>query len=75
MSTAIEHWKAQLATLSEGERAELALFLLSTLEPDDEGAEAAWDAEASRRVGDIRSGNASGRPLAEFLADLRERTP
>lgn len=75
MSTGIEHWKSQLAGLTPDERADLAHFLLSTLEPDEEGVEAAWDAEASRRVADIRAGGVKGRPVEDLLAELRERYP
>jgi putative addiction module component (TIGR02574 family) len=75
MSTGIEHWKAQLVALPAHERAELARFLLASLEPDDEGVEAAWDAEASRRVDEILSGRAEGGPADEFLEELREQYP
>jgi putative addiction module component (TIGR02574 family) len=75
MSTALDDWKARLASLSGPERAELAHFLLGSLEPEDEGAEAAWDEEASRRVREIRAGTASGRDADAFLAELRERYP
>jgi putative addiction module component (TIGR02574 family) len=75
MNSALEHWKTQLATLLPDERAELAHFLLSSIEPEDDGAEAAWDAEASRRVKEIRSGQALGRPVDELLAELREQFP
>jgi hypothetical protein len=33
MNSTIEHWKTQLVALSADERAELADFLMSTLEP------------------------------------------
>jgi putative addiction module component (TIGR02574 family) len=76
MSTTLDHWKDQLSTLSPSERAELAHFLLTTLEPSpDEGVEAAWDAEVSRRVSEIRDGRVTGRPVDDFLAELRERYP
>jgi putative addiction module component (TIGR02574 family) len=75
MSSAIESLKDQVATLSTRERAELAYFLLTSIEPEDIGAEAAWDAEASRRVEEIRSGRAVGRPAEELLAELREQFP
>jgi putative addiction module component (TIGR02574 family) len=75
MDSTIDRWKSQLATLPPGERAELAHFLLASLEPEEEGAEAAWDAEASRRVAEIRSGRAPGRPLDELLDELREQYP
>ncbi len=75
MSSVIEDWKARLVTLAQGERAELAHFLLSSLEPEDEGVEAAWDLEASRRVQEIQSGTARGRSADEYLSELRERYP
>jgi putative addiction module component (TIGR02574 family) len=75
MNSVLEQWKTQLGTLSPGDRAELAHFLLSSLEPEDEGAEAAWDAEASRRVKEIHSGHAPGRAVDDLLAELREQYP
>lgn len=75
MNTAIDHWKSQLIALSPSDRVELAHFLLSSLEPEEEGVEAAWDAEAARRVGEIRSGRANGRPVDELITELRERYP
>ena len=42
---------------------------------EEEGVEEAWRAEIARRVADIRSGRAVGRPLDDVLAELRERQP
>jgi hypothetical protein len=36
---------------------------------------AAWQEEIGRRVTDIRSGKAIGRPIEEVLTELRERYP
>ena len=47
MDTVVEHLKDQLVTLSPSEKAELAYFLLSSLDPDEDDVEAAWDAEAA----------------------------
>lgn len=71
----VERYKTQLEKLSRTERAELAYFLLSSLEPEEEGAAAAWDAEISRRVTEIRSGKANGKPAEQVFAELRERYP
>lgn len=71
----VEAYKSQLEKLSREERAELAYFLLSSLEPAEEGAAAAWDAEISRRVAEIRSGKANGKPAEQVFAELRERYP
>jgi len=73
MNSVIERLKGQLVALTPSERAELAHFLLSSFEPDDDGVEAEWDAEASRRVQQIRSGQAAGRPVEDLLTELRER--
>jgi putative addiction module component (TIGR02574 family) len=75
MSSLLDDWKAQLDRLSPNERAELAHYLLSSLDDEDEGVEAAWDAEAARRVTEIRSGTATGRDADGFLGELRERYP
>jgi hypothetical protein len=75
MSTDIGTWKVQLGALSQDQRAELALFLLASLGPSEEGVEAAWDELATQRATEIRAGKALGRPVDELLADLRERYP
>ncbi len=75
MNSVIDQWKTQLIALSPRDRAELAHFLLSSLEPEDEGIEAAWDAEATRRVEEIRSGRATGRSVDDFIAELHVRYP
>lgn len=75
MNASIDAWKHQLAALPSDDRLELAHFLLSSIEPDDSGAEAAWDAEALRRAVEIRGGTADGRPIDDLLAELRETYP
>jgi putative addiction module component (TIGR02574 family) len=73
MAPAVEQWKPQLEKLPPEDRAELALFLLQSLEPEDEDVQAAWDAEVARRVTEIRNGTAKGRPAEEVFAELRAR--
>lgn len=75
MSTGLDRWKTDLLGLPPRERAELAHFLLTTLGPDEPDVEAAWDAEASRRVAAIRSGEASGRSADDVLGELRGLYP
>jgi putative addiction module component (TIGR02574 family) len=75
MTEAVEHLKSQASTLSAPERADLAYFLLSSLEPKEEGVAEAWRAEIARRVAEIRGGSAVGRPADDILAELRERYP
>lgn len=75
MNTVVERLKDQMVSLSPGERAELAYFLLSSLDSDEIEVAAAWDAEAGRRVAEIHSGSAIGRPVGELIGELRERYP
>ncbi len=75
MTEAVEQLKSKVGTLTVPERADLAYFLLTSLEPEEEGAEAAWRVESARRVAEIRSGQAVGRPVDEVLAELQERYP
>jgi putative addiction module component (TIGR02574 family) len=77
MPITMENLKAELAGLSAQERAELAYFLLDTL--DDNGAdagaeiEAAWDVEFARRADDIQSGRAVGKPAEQVFAELSQK--
>lgn len=75
MTDNVEQLKAQVGTLTQTERADLAYFLLTSLEPEEEGVEEAWQIEIARRVAEIRSGRAKGRSADEVLAELRERHP
>lgn len=69
----LDRFKSQLEQLTSEERAELACFLLRSLEPEEEEASSAWDAEVSRRVAEIRTGKAYGRPAEQVFAELLER--
>lgn len=74
MTTTAESLKVQLEQLSQQERAELACFLIGSLEAEaDPEAEAAWDWELDRRGEEILSGRAAGEPAASVFARLRAR--
>jgi putative addiction module component (TIGR02574 family) len=75
MTQAVARLKSRARNLSSRERADLAYFLLSSLEPVEQGVEEAWRKEIARRVAQIRAGKAKGRPAEEVLARLRERYP
>ena len=75
MTETVERLKSQVGTLTVPERADLAYFLLTSLEPEEEGVEEAWHVEIARRVAEIRGGQARGRSADEVLAELRERYP
>jgi putative addiction module component (TIGR02574 family) len=73
MAETLEHLKEQLGTLAAPERAELARFLINSLDQEeDPGAEAAWEAELTRRVADIRSGKVSAKPATQVFEEIRE---
>ena len=60
MSTvAFDHLKAQILTLPESERAELAHDLIASLDaPNEEGISSEWEQEIDVRVAQIDSGAA-----------------
>jgi Putative addiction module component len=74
MTETAEKLKLQLSHLSIQERAEIALFLIHSLDENvDQDIESAWDAESAQRTQEISSGNASGEPSHQVLADLRQK--
>lgn len=67
--------EAQLLRLPLNDRARLAELLLASLDADATSAsvspaevEAAWTAEAERRLADLRAGTVTGIPAAEVFA-------
>lgn len=74
MSQTNEELRATLAKLPMRERAELANFLIHSLDAAwDAETEAAWDAELARRGDEIISGRTKGEPSREVFAKLREK--
>ena len=74
MSETVERLKEEIGILTNQERAEIARFAIHSL--DQEGAddaEAAWEVELARRVSDIESGRAVGKPVDRVFAELREK--
>ena len=58
--------------LSATQRARLARVLLESLDGEsDEDVEAAWAAEAKRRVQELRSGRVQGRTSAQVHSRIR----
>lgn len=73
-ASALEQLKSQAAALSPPERADLAHFLIHSLDQaEDDDVQTAWDAELARRLADIESGKVTGTPAAEVFAQLREK--
>ena len=74
MTALAEKLKPQLTTLSSADRAELAHYLLLTLDgAADANSAQAWETELVRRAEEVRLGQAQGRPAGEAFADLRKR--
>jgi putative addiction module component (TIGR02574 family) len=74
MSDAVEKLKPELVRLTEDERADLAHFLLSSL--DDTDADSSDFAETlDRRSEELKSGAVAGIPSEEVLERLRAKYP
>lgn len=74
MSAIVQDLKNQLKILPVTQRAELAHFLIESLDQEpDPDAETAWEQELERRVEEIKNGQAQGVPADEVFAKLRER--
>ena len=75
MSVTLEELKSTVSGLPMPERAELAHFLLRTLEAPDEGAAAEWLALAKQRMADVRAGRVVGIPAEQVMESLRRPRP
>jgi putative addiction module component (TIGR02574 family) len=74
MTETAEKLKTELSQLSTKERAELAYFLIHSLdEGGDYDVENAWDVELTRRMQEIDSGTASGKSSNQVFAELKEK--
>lgn len=74
MTATAERMKRQLLDFSRQDRAELAQFLIESLdEGQDPDAEPAWDAELSQRIADIENGLELGEPATSVFAELRAK--
>jgi len=72
MTPTLKKIRNQLIALPVADRAQLAHELILSLdEPKDTDAEKAWDAEIKKRVEEIKSGKANGRPAENILAEIR----
>jgi putative addiction module component (TIGR02574 family) len=68
MSEEVATIVAQLGRMSAADRAVLAYQVLLSLEPEEAGAQEAWDEELARRVARIKSGAAVGVPADEVFS-------
>ncbi len=75
MTKAAEDILHDAMALPLGQRAELAVELLASLDgAPEEAVETAWSAEIATRVERIRRGEAKGRRWEDVRADLEQRT-
>ncbi|BBD63670.1 hypothetical protein NIES4072_26740 [Nostoc commune NIES-4072] len=74
MTETVQKLRLELSQLSMQERAELAYFLIHSLDQDvDDNAEFAWDVELTRRMEEISSGTAYGEMSDKVFTELREK--
>jgi putative addiction module component (TIGR02574 family) len=74
MSVVIERLKSELTKLDSADRADLAFFLIGSLDGAEEtDVETEWDAEIDRRVSEIKSGQAVGKPAEQVFAEMRAK--
>jgi putative addiction module component (TIGR02574 family) len=63
--------RKKLTTLSAPDRAELAVFLIDSLDADvDENADELWQVELERRAEQIKAGSAKGEPAGSVMDRL-----
>jgi len=74
MSETAEKLKIELSQLSAKERAEIAYFLIHSLDEGiDDNLETAWEQELTQRLQDINCKTAMGEPSSQVFSELREK--
>jgi putative addiction module component (TIGR02574 family) len=74
MTTTLEKIKKQIIALPMEERAELAHELILSLDQTaSTDVEKSWNTEIKKRLDEIKSGKANGRPAENILAEIRAK--
>jgi putative addiction module component (TIGR02574 family) len=74
MTKLAQDLKQQLSSLPVQDRADLAYFLLHSLdEQADVNWESAWADEVEKRRAEIRNGSVKGEPAADVFAELKKK--
>ncbi|MBN3926589.1 addiction module protein [Nostoc sp. NMS4] len=74
MSETAEKLKLELSQLSAKERAEIAYFLIHSLDEGiDDNLETTWDMELTQRLEDVNCQTAIGEPSSQVFSELREK--
>ena len=75
MNVAIEQLKSNLSGLPESDRADLAFYLLETLEPEEGDFADEWRIEIERRIAEKKAGLPVSEPVENLLARLHKAYP
>lgn len=74
MTQSIKDLLPQLAILSREDRADLAYYLIRSLDDAEEkGWEEAWLLELKRRALTVQEGSAQGFPASDVYAEMRKK--
>lgn len=74
MSSKLAELQSEAKQLGSEERAQLAVFLLETLEPNDSGdVSQAWEAEIKARWAEIERGDVELIPATEVFTGIRRK--
>ncbi len=74
MTKIAEQLKPKLAELPVEDRAELAQFLIGSLDAEaDTEVSTVWHEEVSRRVAEIKAGKAVGIPVEQVFESIRTK--
>ncbi|MFH1288915.1 MAG: addiction module protein [bacterium] len=74
MPSLLQEIEGKVNNLSIEKRAELVHKLIVNLDSEvDKDFEKAWDEEIEKRIKEIKSGKADGRPAYEILAEIRAK--
>jgi putative addiction module component (TIGR02574 family) len=76
MTEIAERLKTELSQLAAGDRAELAYYLIRSLDEGDDGdVQSAWETELERRWQEMESGAITGVPAEDVFAEMRKKFP
>ncbi|MGK7941516.1 MAG: addiction module protein [Crocosphaera sp.] len=74
MTKTAETLKQELSQLSKQDRAEIAYFLIHSLDEDnDDNITEAWDQELTQRLAEIHEVTAKGESFDTVLLELKEK--
>lgn len=75
MTMVAEKLKADVLQLSTPDRAELAYWLIRSLESEDAVAQTAWEDELERRWMEMETGKVAVEPAESVFAEMQKKYP